>query len=206
MENDQPINVDIWSDFTSPYCFLTALRLEKLAASENLHRMWVAFLVRPHGAPAMSEEQRATAESQRTAASEAIRKEFGLELKPGPVDIDTYDAHLVMAYATRSGRGPVLLLALMRAYWLEAKDIGKRETIQEVAASAGVGADESAYAWQDPKNVHHVERGMEIGVGHGIHSVPTHIFGIKYLLTGAMDYSDLEATVAKLREETRKAG
>lgn len=206
MENNQAINVDIWSDFTSPYCFLAALRLEKLAANENLKPIWVAFLIRPHGGPAMSEEQRTTAETQRTGAAEAIRKEFGLELNPGPVDIDTYDAHLVMAYATRSGKGPALAMALMRAYWLEAKDIGDRGTIREVAATTGVDADESAYAWEDPKNVHHVERGMEIGVGHGIHSVPAHIFASKYLVAGAVDYSDLEETVAKLREETRKAG
>lgn len=204
--SSQPIKVDIWSDFVSPFCFIAALRLEKLAKHENLSPIWVALMVRPHGAPPMTDEKRAEAERERAEAAETLHSEFGLEMQPGPIGIDTYDAHLVMAYATRAGKGPALLLALMRAYWLEAKSIDDREVIKEVAAGAGLAAEETLYAWGDPNNGNHVNRGMEIGVGHGIHSVPAYIFANKYLVTGSVEYAGLEEVVNDIKEEFRKTG
>ncbi|HEV7165403.1 MAG TPA: DsbA family protein [Gammaproteobacteria bacterium] len=208
MANDLPqsIKVDIWSDFVSPFCFIASLRLEKLAQGDNLDPIWVAFMVRPHGAPPLPDDKRAEAERERAEAAEILRREFGLEMNPGPIGIDTYDAHLIMAHATRTGKGPVLLQALMRAYWLEARSIDDLAVIKEVAVSAGLEPDEVLYALEDPKNAHHVERGMEIGVGHGIHSVPSHIFASKYLVTGSADYAALQQTVNTLKEELRKAG
>lgn len=202
----QPINVDIWSDFVSPFCFIAALRLEKLAKQENLAQIWVAFMVRPHDSPPLSEEKRALAERQREEAAATLRSEFDLEMNPGPIDIDTYDAHLVMAHATRTGRGPALAMALMRAYWLEGKSIADRDVIKAIAMDVGLEADEVGYAWADAKNVYHVEQGMVIGVGHGVHSVPTHIFASKYLLEGSATDAELEAVMKDLKEELRKTG
>jgi|SRR5579859_85731 len=203
----QPIPVDIWSDFVSPYCFLAALRLDKLAKQEHIAPIiWVALLVRPHGAPHITDEKRAEAERERAEAAGILRSEFRLEMNPGPIGIDTYDAHLLMAHATRAGKGPALLMELMRAYWLEAKSIDDREVIKEAAMAAGLDPKEVDYAWEDPNNTDHVNRGMEIGVGHGIRSVPSFIFASKYLMTGSAEYADLEDMTNKLKEESRKAG
>jgi len=205
-EDTQTVDMDFYSDFVSPYCFLAALRLEKLAQQQGLAPIWVAFLVRPQGSGPLSGEKLAEAEAQREAAAATLKQEFGLKLKPGPIGLDPYDAHLLMAHASREGRSLVLGMALMRAYWLEGKAIDDRRVIEEVAVAAGFTAEEIGQAWDDERNAYFVRRGMEIGVSHGIESVPAHIVGRAYLVQGATDYAHLEETVQNVKEERRKAG
>ncbi|HEV2321903.1 MAG TPA: DsbA family protein [Gammaproteobacteria bacterium] len=205
-EDTQTVDVDFYSDFASPYCFLAALRLEKLARQKALATIWVAFLVRPQGSGPLTGEKLAEAEAQREAATATLKQEFGLKLNPGPIGLDPYDAHLAMAHASREGKSLALGMALMRAYWLEGKAIDDRQVIEQVAVAAGVTAEEMRRAWDDERNAYFVRRGMEIGVGHGIQSVPTYIVGRAYLVQGAADYAHLEETVRTVKEERRKAG
>ena len=205
-ENTQTVDVDFYSDFVSPYCLLAALRLEKLARQEALTPIWVAFLVRPQGSGPLSGEKLAEAEAQREAAAATLKQEFGLKVNPGPIGLDPYDAHLLMAHAGREGKSLALGMALMRAYWLEGKAIDDRQVIEQVAVAAGFTAEEVRQAWDDERNSYFVRRGMEIGVSHGIQSVPTYIVGRAYLVQGATDYAHLEETVRTVKEERRKAG
>ncbi|HJT96856.1 MAG TPA: DsbA family protein, partial [Rhodanobacteraceae bacterium] len=113
-----PIRIDVWSDFVCPFCFIGSLRLDQLAEKRPIDVIWHAFMLRPPGAPAMTDEKRAMIAAYEPKVRAQIREEFGLDIERGPVGAQTFAAHHAMKQAVREGRGAAFHDAVLRAYWL----------------------------------------------------------------------------------------
>jgi predicted DsbA family dithiol-disulfide isomerase len=96
-------------------------------------------------------------------------------------------SHLLIAYAARTGLQAEVKDRILRAYFEEGRDIGEVEELAQIAAAAGLRADEVrraliVRAGQD--GVVAAERHAQV---MGITSVPTFIFEGQYTLSGAQE-------------------
>ncbi|GAP66671.1 DSBA oxidoreductase [Mizugakiibacter sediminis] len=200
-----PLRIDVWSDFVCPFCYIADLRLQQLGRARPLRVIWHAFQLRPPGAPGVTPEKRAAIEASRPRLAAELRREFGVELRPGPVGTRTHAAHALHRYAVGNGRGEAMRAALMRAYWLEAQPIDAADVLRALALEAGLDADAPQRALDDETSMAAVERDMRLADGFGIGGVPTLIFGEQYLVQGAQPYAVFEHAAA-MADGARAAG
>lgn len=189
-----PMRIDVYSDLVCPWCFIGKRRLEHaLAGSEaKVEVAWRPFELNPtmpkggmgraeyrkakFGSPERSRElEDRVIEAGRTVD---IPFEFGkIERTP-----NTFDGHRLMWLAGRERRQNELAEELFRAYFLDGRDLGRREVLEEAAERAGLAARGFLEGDQGAKEVRQEEaRGAALGV----QGVPFFVFGDAIALSGA---------------------
>jgi predicted DsbA family dithiol-disulfide isomerase len=98
---------------------------------------------------------------------------------------NTLDAHRVIRWATTTGHQHGVVEALFAAYFLEGRDIGKSETLAEIAGAAGMDRQVVARLLAGDADRQAVEDESRIAQEMGIAGVPCFIFGRKYAVSGA---------------------
>lgn len=97
---------------------------------------------------------------------------------------NTFDAHRLLKLAAEQGRQQELKDALMRAYFLEGRDVGDRATLVAIAAATGLAGDIAAWlAGEGGKDA--VRADLAGARQLGISGVPFFIFAGQYALAGA---------------------
>jgi predicted DsbA family dithiol-disulfide isomerase len=195
------VHIDVWSDFVCPFCFLITSSLEKLQEDYDVVIRLRAFLLRPPGTPPMSPERRAMIEVERKHVQQLARTQYGLELNPAPIAVNTLTAHIAVKYAESHSKGNSFHSAVMKAFWQEARSIDDKEVLKSIAAQIGLNGENLTAAWKDPTFASAVRTDINLAAAHGLHSVPTLFFDDKYLVTGAQPYQELKRVVDKLRKE-----
>ena len=197
--------IDVWSDFVCPFCFLVIPGLEKLQEDYDVGIRWRAFLLRPPGRPPLSTEGRNMIEAERKHVEQIARTQYGLELHPGPIGVNTLTAHIAVKYAESHTKGNSLHSAIMKAFWQEARSIDDKEVLKSIAAQIGLNGEDLATAWRDSTFAATVRADIDLAAAYGIHSVPTLLFNEKYLITGAQPYQVFKRVVDRvLKEESSK--
>ena len=93
----------------------------------------------------------------------------------------------------------------MRAYWQEARDIGNRDVLAEIAGTLGLSCDEFLAALNDPAFDAEVQADIDLAHAYGLNGVPALIFDNRYLVSGAQPADVLRRLVAQIGAE-RDAG
>ncbi len=181
--------VDAWTDFTCPHSFLASLRLRRLRDELPLEIRWRSMLVRPPGLPPLSEKMRESVEEARATVGETIRREFGLTLYPGPLELDTLPAHLAVKHAERLGFADKCHEAIMRAYWLEKASIDSRPVLDELLRDSGT--DGAGISWDDPALAEAVDADLGLAQALDLFFVPALRFGERTIVAGAEPYEHL---------------
>lgn len=149
------LNVEVWSDFVCPFCYLGKRRLERAATEESLALTvtWRSFeldpgapretpesttamLVRKYGMP----EQQAV-QSQLRLAAEAAEEGIDFQWQAAK-PVNTFDAHRVAHLAAQRGLGGEAEERFMRAFMTEGETLGDPATLLRLATSVGLDADE----------------------------------------------------------------
>lgn len=133
------------------------------------------------------------------------RERYGREINQGPFGIDSRPALIGAKYAEREGAGPAWHEAVMRAYWQEARDIGNRDVLAEIAGTLGLSCDEFLAALNDPAFDAEVQADIDLAHAYGLNGVPALIFDNRYLVSGAQPADVLRRLVAQIGAE-RDAG
>jgi predicted DsbA family dithiol-disulfide isomerase len=206
-----PLRIEVVSDVVCPWCYIGKRRLEKALAlvqgSLAPQITWLPFQLNP-GMPAegmpRAEYRRAKFGSlergrqldARVAAegrSEGI--DFALErIERTP---NTFAAHQLIDLAQQAGAGAAVVDALFRAYFEEARDVGDREVLLGIAASAGLARAQVEARWSDAAEARRVAELEDSMKALGIGGVPTFILGRKFGVSGAQP---AEALAAAMRE------
>jgi len=84
--------------------------------------------------------------------------------------------------------------ALFRAYFVDAKNIGKAEVLVEVAEAVGLPVDEATDALLSRSFKQAVDDDWRRCAAIGVNAVPTFLAG-RYLMVGAQPYEELERLV-----------
>lgn len=149
------LTISVFSDAICPWCFLGKRRLEyaldQLGLRETTTVDWLPFELNPD-MPAEGIE-RSVYRAQKFGAERSIeldaqmtelgRKEgISFVLHDMQRTPNTQKAHILIAAAKQQGSGDALVEALFRAYFEQARDVGDKTVLLDVAA--GVGVDRQA--------------------------------------------------------------
>jgi predicted DsbA family dithiol-disulfide isomerase len=97
-------------------------------------------------------------------------------------------------WAEGKGKGDEIHSALFRAYFVDVKNIGKLEPLVEIAAEAGLPANEATDILMSRSFKEAVDQDWRRCAAVGVNAVPTFLAG-RYLMVGAQPYEELERLV-----------
>jgi predicted DsbA family dithiol-disulfide isomerase len=209
----EPLSIDVVSDVVCPWCFIGKRHLEAALAglpeAAGATVRWHPFELNPD-LPAEGVDRKRYLEAKfggpaRAAEIYARVREAGVRAGLA-FDFDaiarqpnTRDAHRLIAWAQSRGDAGPLVERLFRAYFLEGRFVGDRETLAALGAEAGCDGD-AALAWLESGR-----GGDEIAAAEarvhalGISGVPFFIFDGKVGLSGAQPPETMRAAIAQAR-------
>jgi len=190
--------IEVYSDVVCPWCYVGEKRLE-MALSERpdlgVEVLWRPFQLRPEmpegGLPWREfaldkfggEENMRAAFAHVSAAGEPDGTRFDFDrISTAP---NTVDAHRLILFARQSGREWQTADALFRAYFLEGRDLNKREDLLAVASGAGLELEEVRRLLGGDRGKAEVWESQQTAARLGIGGVPFYVFDGRYALSGA---------------------
>jgi predicted DsbA family dithiol-disulfide isomerase len=192
------MRIDIYSDTICPWCLIGKRRLEralKQRPQPGLELVWRAFQLNPNmpaggmdrrrylelkfGGPERA--QQAYEPVMNAGAAEGIDFAFDRILRTP----NTALSHRFIRMAQAESHGQAAVDAVFSAYFFEGRDIGRQETLLEIARDIGLDDESIGQRLENGEGLLEVlsedARAREIG----IQGVPTFIFDGKYVLSGA---------------------
>jgi predicted DsbA family dithiol-disulfide isomerase len=151
------LQIDVFSDVICPWCFIGKRRLEKaIAAMAQPHSVrvrWLPFQLNPQMPKegisrkeyrtkkfgSWERSQELDAKVVAVGETEGIHFAFD-KIQRTP---NTLDAHRLIWLADKHGVQDAVVEAMFRAYFTEGKDIGKRQSLVDVVAKAGLNSNEA---------------------------------------------------------------
>lgn len=133
----------------------------------------------------------------------ASAKEDGLDFVPGQKAGNTSEAHRLLVWARSLGKEPELIEKIYSAYNCEAKWVGDREVLAQIAGQVpGLGEDAARAFLSDERNgVEELQRGLRRAQELGISGVPTMLVNGQQLQSGAHDVGSLTRLLRKVASE-----
>ncbi len=170
----QPYRIEVVSDFVCPWCFIGTRRLEQVIAGKEGKVSYRPFLLDPRipieGVDLRENLKRKFGrdpDSMFGRVEEAARA-AGIALDFSKVRRypSTLRAHALTRHAGEKGTQRALANALFEAYFLEGRDIGALDVLQDVGAAHGFDRDEVARIVEDDAELDSVaKRGRRNGRG-----------------------------------------
>lgn len=169
--------IDFYFDFSSPYGYLAAMRIDALAGKYQRDVVWRPILL----GPAFKASGNAPLTLQPLKGDYA-KRDFVRTAKymniaftmPAQFPISTHNA--ARAYYWLADRDPVkakqLARALYKTYFVEGRDITTAEVVVEVAASLGANRGELAAALADPAVKERLKNEVDASLAKGVFGSP----------------------------------
>lgn len=192
------MRIDIYSDTICPWCLIGKRRLDRALRERpqpGLEIVWRAFQLNPN-MPAGGMDRRRYLELK-FGGPERAQQAYDPVMKAGAgEDVafafdrilrtpNTALSHRFVRMAQAEGRGLAAVEAVFSAYFFEGRDIGRQETLLEIARDIGLDDESIGARLENGEGLLEVlsedARAREIG----IQGVPTFIFDGKYVLSGA---------------------
>jgi predicted DsbA family dithiol-disulfide isomerase len=193
------MRVDIWSDVICPWCYVGKARFEKaldsFAHRDEVEVVYHSFELDPSSLRGQRESNLAML-SKKFGKSPAealamddqvgsLARAEGLGFDSGRPVGNTFDVHRVLHLGLDRGVQHALLGAVNEAYFAQARDVFDRDVLTEVAAGAGLDADEvgkvlDGEAYADEVRQDELQA-RQIGIG----GVPFFVFDMALGASGA---------------------
>ncbi len=208
------MHLDVYIDTVCPWCLIGKRRLERalaIDAGRDIAVRWRAFQLNPE-MPAEGMDRRLYLKLKFGGAANAERiygqvREAG-ESEDIPFAFDaigrtpnTIDSHRLIRFAGGRGRQDETVEALFDAYFLRGEDIGDREVLSALAATAGLNAGEARAFLESELEDQAVREEDDAARRAGLQGVPTFIVNGQFTLSGAHLPEVLEKLFALGREE-----
>ncbi|MES0857402.1 DsbA family oxidoreductase [Geobacillus sp. G4] len=214
------MNIEIWSDFVCPFCYIGKRRLEQALEQfphrEDVEIVFRSFELDPNAKKETSltiheliakkygitveEAKRANADIGRQA--EAVGLTFRFEtMKP----TNTFDAHRLAQYAKEKGKLNDVVERLFYAYFTESKRISNLDVLLALAEAAGLDRKETEEVLNDGRYAEEVRKDEAEAAKFGVRGVPFFILNRKYAISGAQPVEVFRRALEKVWEEEQQA-
>ncbi len=214
-----PIRIDIWSDIACPWCYIGKRKLERgieqfsanpeAPAVEieyhsyelspdtpiDFHGSTTEYLAQRKGLPLVQVEQMLDRVT-------GIAKEVGLDYNFDAVQhVNTVRAHELIHFAKAAGRQLEAKERLLKAYFVEGRDLSDIEVLADLAAELGLDRDAAVHALEE--RVHHddVLADQQQAQAYGIQGVPFFVIDGKYGVSGAQEAATFADVLAKVTSD-----
>jgi predicted DsbA family dithiol-disulfide isomerase len=191
--------VEIWSDVICPWCYIGKRRFEHALAQfdgrDDVEVVWRSFELDPSSprepialADRLSQKfnvdhAEAVAMNERmTETAAGVGLQFRLDRA---LSGNTFDAHRVLHLAAAHGLQAEVDERIKESYFAEGRPISDRESLIEVAASAGLDADETREMLESDRFTDEVRADERTAAGFGINGVPFFVLDRKLGVSGA---------------------
>ncbi len=199
----EPIQIDIWSDIACPWCYIGKRNLEAgltdASSDEDAPAVNVIFHSyelapdTPVDFEGTEAEFLAGHRGMDTAqADEMLERVTGVAAQSGLTynfdalqHTNTVKAHELLHYAQEHGAQAATIERLMAAYFTQGRHVGHIDELVEIAADAGLDADDVRSALEDERYLPAVRADEERAATLGINAVPFFVFDNKYGVSGA---------------------
>ena len=218
-----PIKIDIWSDIACPWCYIGKRRLETALAGLSDGKDAPKVEIQYHSyeldptAPAeypgnhaeyLAKHLGASAEQvrQMDAQITGLAAAEGLDYHLNDIQVtNTGKAHELIHFAETQGKGPEMKERLLRAYFTEARHVGRIEELADLAADIGLDRAAAEQALQSGAFAKAVDEDKEQAQAYGIRGVPFFVIDGKYAVSGAQESDTFLQALRKVEAE-HKAG
>lgn len=210
----RPVLVDIWSDIACPWCYIGKRRFEEGVrrfggeVEVTYHSFELApetpvdfagseadFLAAYKGQPRQVVQQMLDHVS-------GIADEVGLRYDFEKLQhTNTVLAHQLLHLAKARGRQQELVELLFRAYFTEGRHLGRIDTLVELAAQAGLDAEEARQALSRAEYLPAVRADQDQARAYGIQGVPFFVLDGRYGISGAQDPETFAAALTQVSAE-----
>lgn len=190
--------LDIFADPVCPWCYLGKAQLDRALEANPEHPFlieWHPFQLAPHipegGVDRADYLLRIFGTQDRTVQAHLRLAELGRAaglkfnfeaIKTTP---NTFDAHRLIHWAGVEGKQAQVVSALMRGYWREGRDIGRRGVLADIAAECGMDRMLVARLLTGDADAETIRTREAHARQKGITAVPTFIVADQYVLSGA---------------------
>jgi len=195
------LSIDIVSDVVCPWCYIGKRRLERalelyrarrpeagapaiayhpFELNPDIPREGIAradYIARKFGARGYSGHERLVHAGAQLGIAFAFDR---IERQP-----NTLSAHALIEWARRRGVQPAVKEALMKAFFVDGRDLTDEATLVDAAAEAGLERKEAEMAIADEDLRRAVAEEEEHARNMGIHGVPFYIFNRRLAVEGA---------------------
>jgi predicted DsbA family dithiol-disulfide isomerase len=216
-QNNTPLAIDVVSDVVCPWCFIGKRRLEKalalrpdIATEVRYHPFFLNPWV-PRAGIARDEYlktkfgsvERYEQISERLKAAGAEEGvPFAFEkMKRQP---NTLDSHRLLRWARVEGNQTQVKEALMRAYFIDGRDLSDSEALVAIASECGMDAEVVRRLLASDADVAEVEAAANSASEAGISGVPCFIFANTFAVSGAQAPDYLAGAMERALVEREK--
>jgi predicted DsbA family dithiol-disulfide isomerase len=198
------MKVEIWSDILCPFCYIGKRKFEQALAQfserDAVEIEWKSFQLSPNliTDPSISTTN-SLAKSKNIPVEEAqlmidrvtsIAKNVNLEYDfEKAVVANSYDAHRLLHLAKEKGIQNEVKEKLLRAYFVEGKNIADFDTLILLGEEAGLNVDELNLLFNSNKYADEVAKDIDEAQEIGVTGVPFFVFNRKYAISGAQEVS-----------------
>ena len=201
------VQIDVWSDFVCPFCYLAEPALERVTREhgDTVQITWRAFELRPDPEPLLDPQ----GDYLRDIWAESVLPmavERGMTLSLPPVQPRSRLAHIAAAFARQHGRAAAMHTAIFRAYFERGENIGQLSVLARLATEVGLDAGQLAAAVGAGDCLHQVLDDEETALELGLSGVPAMIvrragasFEQAMCVEGAQPYEVIMETVEQVR-------
>jgi len=192
------VRLDIFSDPVCPWCYVGKANLDRALADHPDHPFqiqWHPFQLNPdmppEGVPKRAYlEQKFGGKARVDAVHERLRevaRAAGMEMDPDkPLRMpNTLNAHRLVHWAGIEGVQQAVVDALMRAYWVEGRDIGDLETLAAIAGEQGMEAAATLRLLTSDADAEDIAARDADARAKGVTAVPTFLIAQHYVVSGA---------------------
>ncbi|AKJ41356.1 DsbA family oxidoreductase [Pragia fontium] len=213
------MKIQIWSDFSCPFCYIGKHHLNKAMASfagkEGVEVVLRSFELDPD-APKQSQNNIYTNLSEKydMSVQEAREmtqhisqqgKQAGLDFHFDTlVPTNTFDAHRLLHYAAEQGAMEAIGEMLFKALFTDSANLADRETLVNLAVQAGLDGSEVTNVLNSDRYADKVREDESLARQLKITSVPFFVFDNKYALSGAQPVSAFSEVLVKVQEEAQR--
>ena len=169
-----PIDVKLFFNFRSPYCYLASKTLWPIVDEFNTNLIW-----RPVGSWDLRSSPDRAKNKMPLARQDIARfaKRLGIPLTPPPPTTDPTLAGIGSLLAEEKGLLRPYLIEVMRKEWAEGQDIGDPQVLLTVGEQIGLNRDELSAALDSTTYAAQLERNAEEAATLGVIGVPTFVIG-----------------------------
>lgn len=210
------MKIEVWSDVVCPFCYIGKRRLEE-ALEQFPHRDQVEVEFKSYqldpNTPSYTGQSYYDSMAAKFGSVEQVKqmtdnlavqaKSVGLDFNFADAkQANTFDAHRISKFASAHGKGLEISEKLLKAHFVDARNVGDAETLADIAVEVGLDKDEALAVFNDQDAyADEVRADIEEAGQFGITGVPYFIVNRKYAISGAQPAETFVGALEKVWEE-----